>query len=105
MTNFDNMFDKLQGVDFKSDNNFLELKPKTQPSKPFLVPNLFFYFSTKLFNSFTSRVLISKMTIVFKIVANRYSHKALWSQIYEFLFLRKTLRFNKFVSTDFKITA
>ena len=98
------MLDKLEGVDFKSDNNFLKLKSKAQSNKAFLVPNLLFYFSTKVFNSFTSRVLISKMTMVFKIVANRYSHKALCSQIYGFLFLRETLRFNKFVRTDFKIT-
>ena len=33
-------FDNVEGADFKYDNSFSKLQPKTHPNRSFLVPNL-----------------------------------------------------------------
>ena len=60
------------------------------------------FFSTKFCYQTKLRVLISIMTQLFKILAEKYPNKAFWCQIQTFLFFRTILQLDKFEGADFK---
>ena len=60
------------------------------------------FFSTKFCYQTKLRVLISIMTQLFKILAEKYPDKAFWCQIQTFLFFRTILQLDKFEGADFK---
>ena len=60
------------------------------------------FFSAKFCYQTKLRVLISIMTQLFKILAEKYPNKAFWCQIQTFLFFRTILQLDKFEGADFK---
>ena len=90
--------------------HFSSFIPKI-PNKAILVPNLFFsliwnfvffLFGITLGSSANSRVLISNVTIVFKISVQKYPNKRSLVSNLKFFILHKTLHFAKLQGANFK---